>query len=111
MFHRRPRPASEEVAAVIRVSDPNGGQLTVTETGHPAGGWLGRVGVATERRFRLSTGEPVEHSADDVFVQLESLETLIRQAPIRNIQSEKAEKVSLAGARRDRTICSPIRPK
>ncbi len=103
MFHRQAEPASEQVAATIRVRDPNSNHLTVIETWRPAGGWLGRLGLAAERRFKLSTGEAVEQAADNVFVQLESLEILIRvrQPPARDVQPENARaRSSRANARR-----------
>jgi hypothetical protein len=58
MFHRQPKPASQQLAAIIRVRDTNGNQLTVIDTWRPAGGWLGRLGLAA-----VSGSRPAKRSS------------------------------------------------
>ena len=63
---------TERVAATFRVFDSNGAPRTLVEIWKPVG-WL-----VSERQFRLSTGEPVEQLAGNVFVLLAGNELLTR---------------------------------
>jgi hypothetical protein len=68
----------------------SGNHRTVLERWHPVRGWLGRL--VAERRPSLFTGEAVEQLAENLFVVLETNETLsrVRRPPFSGVRSRAA---------------------